>query len=132
MCGRDAGVVEYIERCSEAHTYWTHVRSLVDSQIEEYLRRGFNSLTISFGCTGGQHRSVYFAERVAAHVRHEFPQVNVRLSHREEGTWPRDVETLEPEAEEDRALKQAARRRVERTAPDEPIDGRRGRVAPRT
>ena len=38
MCGRDAGVVEYIERCSEAHHYWTHVRSLANAQIEEYLR----------------------------------------------------------------------------------------------
>jgi aminoglycoside/choline kinase family phosphotransferase len=89
MCGRDAGVVEYIERCSEAHQFWTHVRSLVDAQIEEYLRRGFTHLSIGFGCTGGQHRSVYFAERIAAHVRHEFPQVNLRLEHREEPNWPR-------------------------------------------
>lgn len=88
MCGRDAGVVEYIERCSEAHQFWGHVRSLVDAQIEEYLRRGFTSLTIGFGCTGGQHRSVYFAERLAAHVRHEYPQVNLTLEHREEPHWP--------------------------------------------
>jgi aminoglycoside/choline kinase family phosphotransferase len=92
MCGRDAGVVEYIERCAEAHHYWRNVRSLVDAQIEEYLRRGFTSLSIGFGCTGGQHRSVYFAERVAAHVRHEYPQANVRLTHREESQWPRDPE----------------------------------------
>ena len=89
-CGRDAGVVEYIERTAEAHSYWTHVRSLADAQIEEYLRRGFTSLSIGFGCTGGQHRSVYFAERLAAHIRQEFPQVNVRLAHREEGLWPRE------------------------------------------
>jgi aminoglycoside/choline kinase family phosphotransferase len=103
MCGRDAGVVEYIERSSEAHSFWSSVRSLADAQIEEYLRRGFSSLTISFGCTGGQHRSVYFAERLAAHIRQDFPQVNVRLQHREEGTWPRDgngsaVEAQEPGA----------------------------------
>jgi hypothetical protein len=83
LCGRDAGVVEYIERCPEAHQFWTSVRSLADAQIEEYLRRGF-------GCTGGQHRSVYFAERLAAHIRHEFPQVNIRLSHREESVWPKE------------------------------------------
>jgi aminoglycoside/choline kinase family phosphotransferase len=41
LCGRDAGVVEYIERASEAHSFWTHVRSLADAQIEEYLRRVF-------------------------------------------------------------------------------------------
>jgi aminoglycoside/choline kinase family phosphotransferase len=90
-CGRDAGVVEYIERCPEAHQFWSSVRSLTDAQIEEYLRRGFSSLSIGFGCTGGQHRSVYFAERLAAHIRHEFPMVNVRLSHREESVWPKDA-----------------------------------------
>jgi aminoglycoside/choline kinase family phosphotransferase len=88
MCGRDAGVVEYIERSPEAHHFWHSVRSLVGAQIEEYLRRGFSSLTVGFGCTGGQHRSVYFAERLAAHIRHDFPQVNVRLAHREESLWP--------------------------------------------
>lgn len=91
LCGRDAGVVEYIERASEAHSFWTHVRSLADAQIEEYLRRGFSSLSVGFGCTGGQHRSVYFAERLAAHIRQDFPQVNVRLQHREEGGWPREA-----------------------------------------
>jgi aminoglycoside/choline kinase family phosphotransferase len=106
MCGRDAGVVEYIERCSEAHQYWSHVRSLADAQIEEYLRRGFTSLSIGFGCTGGQHRSVYFAERLAAHIRHEFPQVNVTLVHREESLWPRDVVAVEPPQDADRALVQ--------------------------
>jgi aminoglycoside/choline kinase family phosphotransferase len=107
LCGRDAGVVKYIERCSEAHNYWQHVRPLVAAQVEEYLRRGFSSLTISFGCTGGQHRSVYFAERLAAYIRHEFPQVNVRLTHREEGTWPRDVDSTEPVDLADRARAQA-------------------------
>jgi aminoglycoside/choline kinase family phosphotransferase len=98
LCGRDAGVVEYIERRSEAHSFWTHVRSLADAQIDEYLRRGFTSLSIGFGCTGGQHRSVYFAERLAAHVRQSFPQVNVVLAHREEGHWPGDAELATPGA----------------------------------
>jgi len=115
LCGRDAGVVEYIERCSEAHFFWTHVSSLVDAQVEEYLRRNFSSLSVSFGCTGGQHRSVYFAERLAAHFRHEFPQINVVLVHREETTWPREdvaapVRTEEVE-DADAALKRAQRGR---------------------
>lgn len=88
LCGRDAGVVDYLERAHETHEFWRNVRSLVDSQVEEYLRRGFTSLSVSFGCTGGQHRSVYFAERLAAHLRHEYPQVEVVLSHREEQHWP--------------------------------------------
>ncbi|CAN5787373.1 RNase adapter RapZ [soil metagenome] len=120
-CGRDAGVVEYIERCSESHHYWKHVRALVDAQVEEYLRRSFTSLTISFGCTGGQHRSVYFAERVAAHIRHNFPQVNVRLHHREEGTWPEDTE---PAGGADGAHGAPA----QRITPKELIEGRRERT----
>jgi aminoglycoside/choline kinase family phosphotransferase len=137
MCGRDAGVVEYIERYSEAHTFWTHVRSLVDAQIEEYLRRGFTSLTISFGCTGGQHRSVYFAERLAAHVRHEFPQVNVRMHHREETLWPRDVAPTEPPAEVGRAAPAertpatGADGAATRPPPEERGGSRRGSVAQR-
>jgi RNase adaptor protein for sRNA GlmZ degradation len=90
MCGRDAGVVEYIERSAEPHHFWNSVTPLVGAQIEEYLRRGFSSLSVAFGCTGGQHRSVYFAERLAAHIRHQFPQVHVRLEHREQAHWPRE------------------------------------------
>ncbi|MEO5509246.1 MAG: RNase adapter RapZ [Longimicrobiales bacterium] len=92
LCGRDASVVEYIERAPEAHEFWRSVSSIVDNHVGEYLRRGFNSLSVSFGCTGGQHRSVYFAERLAAHLRHEYPQVHVRLHHREEKLWPARVE----------------------------------------
>lgn len=92
QCGRDAAVVEYLERSPESHDFWRNVSQLVDSQVEEYLRRGFTSFSVSFGCTGGQHRSVYFAERMAAHLKHNYPQVNVRLHHREEKHWPTRVE----------------------------------------
>jgi aminoglycoside/choline kinase family phosphotransferase len=111
LCGRDAGVVEYIEGRPEAHRFWTSVRTLADAQIEEYLRRGFNSLSIGFGCTGGQHRSVYFAERLAAHIRHEFPQVNLRLVHREEAVWPKESPASVPDAVEegDAPARRAAR-----------------------
>jgi aminoglycoside/choline kinase family phosphotransferase len=103
LCGRDAGVVEYIERNEEAHDFWGHVRALANAQIEEYLRRGFSSLSINFGCTGGQHRSVYFAERLASHIRHAFPQVHIRLAHREESKWPRDAPAAESVAATDAA-----------------------------
>lgn len=64
--------------------YMQHVYAIVDPAIDTYLRRGFTSLMVSFGCTGGQHRSVYGAEHMAAHIREHFPDVNVILTHREQ------------------------------------------------
>ena len=86
--GRDADVIEFIGRRPEAATFWDHVRGLVDAQIRTYLDRGFTSLSVRFGCTGGQHRSVYFAERLARHLAVTYPGLNVRLEHRESGSWP--------------------------------------------
>ncbi|MDX1674011.1 MAG: RNase adapter RapZ, partial [Longimicrobiales bacterium] len=86
--GLDSGTAEFLDRRDETRHFWTGVRQLADAQIEEYLRRGFTSLAISFGCTGGQHRSVYMAERLAAHIREAFPRVEVRVAHREHEQWP--------------------------------------------
>src|SRR5690606_4624434 len=99
-------------------------RSLIDAQVEEYLRRGFSSLSIAFGCTGGQHRSAYFAERTAAHLRHEFPQVNVALHHREEDLWPKDTgEGTADAAPQPDAAERSRRRAPLRTTPEELIEG---------
>ena len=88
LCGCDEEVIRFLESVPEVEEYWDNVVGLIDSQVETYLTRGFGSLSVNFGCTGGQHRSVYFAERMAAHVRDRFPEVNVDLTHREEGNWP--------------------------------------------
>ncbi|MBI4544273.1 MAG: phosphotransferase [Gemmatimonadetes bacterium] len=87
LCGLDGVVVEFLESKPEATAFWDNVRGLIDAQIEAYTRRGFTSLSVDFGCTGGQHRSVYFADRLARHLRQRFPKVNVRVSHREEPAW---------------------------------------------
>ena len=86
--GRDAEVIDFLEASPEAEAFWRNVRELVDAQVQEYGRRGFTSLSVSFGCTGGQHRSVYFAERLARHLAGTFPGVRVELEHREAGSWP--------------------------------------------
>jgi len=57
---------------------------VVDPHVETYARRGFSSLMVSFGCTGGQHRSVYCAEHLAAHLREKYPEIRLRLIHREQ------------------------------------------------
>jgi aminoglycoside/choline kinase family phosphotransferase len=88
LCGLHEPVIRYLDACEELGFFWRHVHSLVDAQVEEYLRRGFTSLSVSFGCTGGQHRSVFMAERLARHVRATFPDVSVGVRHREEGDWP--------------------------------------------
>ncbi len=87
LCGLDEPVVEFLEGVSEVERYWEHVRSLIDMQVETYLTRGFTSLSVQFGCTGGQHRSVYFAERLGRHLRERFPGINVVVSHREKARW---------------------------------------------
>jgi aminoglycoside/choline kinase family phosphotransferase len=86
--GLDPSVAAFLDERDEARSFWRGVRQLTDAQVEEYLRRGFSSLAVSFGCTGGQHRSVYMAERLADHLREAFPQVKVRVMHREEEHWP--------------------------------------------
>lgn len=89
LCGLDEPVRGFLETVPEVARYWEHVRGLIDFQVETYLTRGFTSLSVYFGCTGGQHRSVYFAERLGRHLRERFPEAHVSLSHREEHRWPR-------------------------------------------
>jgi hypothetical protein len=74
-----------IEDDGEITEFLSHIYAIVDSHVERYVRRGFSNLMMSFGCTGGQHRSVYSAEHVARHIAEKYPQVRVRLIHREQG-----------------------------------------------
>lgn len=83
LTGRDKAVIDFIERDGELPKMLQSVYALVDASVSRYLERGFTSLCVSFGCTGGQHRSVYSAEHLAQHVAEKFPAVNVKLTHRE-------------------------------------------------
>ncbi len=69
LTGKDAPVIDYLNREESVHQFLASVMSLVDASILEYQRRGFKNLMVSFGCTGGQHRSVYFAEQLAKRLR---------------------------------------------------------------
>jgi RNase adaptor protein for sRNA GlmZ degradation len=68
LTGRDAPVIEYLEKQESVHRYLANVKALVDASVSDYLRRRFKNLMVSFGCTGGQHRSVYLAEQMAKYL----------------------------------------------------------------
>src|ERR1700726_1993633 len=69
LTGRDAPVIEYLNQQESVHQFLASVMSLVDASVASYKERGFKNLMVSFGCTGGQHRSVYLAEQLAKHFR---------------------------------------------------------------
>jgi aminoglycoside/choline kinase family phosphotransferase len=69
LTGRDPAVIEYLNQQESVYQYFSSVLSLVDRSVSQYQSRGFKSLMVSFGCTGGQHRSVYLAEQLAKHLR---------------------------------------------------------------
>jgi aminoglycoside/choline kinase family phosphotransferase len=82
LTGRDAPVIDYLNQQESVHQFLASVLSLVDASVSEYQRRGFKSLMVSFGCTGGQHRSVYLAEQLAKRLRGR-NGVDVVVRHRE-------------------------------------------------
>ena len=82
LTGKDAPVIDYLDRQESIHRFFAGASSLVDASVKEYQRRGFKNLMVSFGCTGGQHRSVYLAEQMAKHLR-DRNGVEIVLRHRE-------------------------------------------------
>jgi RNase adaptor protein for sRNA GlmZ degradation len=69
LTGKDAPVIDYLEQQESVHRFLASAAALVDASVSDYQRRGFKNLMVSFGCTGGQHRSVYLAEQLAKHLR---------------------------------------------------------------
>ena len=81
--GLDQPVIKFLEDDGEILTYLEHAYSLVDASVKRYIERGFTNLMVCFGCTGGQHRSVYCAQHMAEHINKTF-NVKVELIHREQ------------------------------------------------
>ncbi|MBC7949892.1 MAG: phosphotransferase [Chitinophagaceae bacterium] len=92
--GRDKGVKDYLEQQTKMLNYLNSVFDIVDMTVEEYIKRGFESLMVNFGCTGGQHRSVYAADALARHLRNKF-KVKIELNHRvqDEKNWQNPIES---------------------------------------
>lgn len=83
LTGRDKPVIDFLEQDGEILQFLEHVDALADAHVQRFLERGFTNLSICFGCTGGQHRSVYSAEHVAHHLNEKFG-VHIHLIHREQ------------------------------------------------
>jgi hypothetical protein len=81
--GRDKAVKDYIEQETRMADFLNNIYNIVDIAVENYIERGFESLMINFGCTGGRHRSVYAADAVARHLRNKFG-VATELRHLEQ------------------------------------------------
>ena len=83
LTGKDAAVMDYLNQEESVHQFLANTISLVDASVTMYQRRGFKHLMVSFGCTGGQHRSVFLAEQLAKHLRGK-DGVDVVVHHREQ------------------------------------------------
>jgi aminoglycoside/choline kinase family phosphotransferase len=86
LTGQDKPVQDFLEQRTKMPKFLNSVWDLIDITVEDYLQRGFGNLMINFGCTGGQHRSVYAAEQTARHLRNKY-KVKVKLSHTNSSNW---------------------------------------------
>lgn len=93
ITGRDKSVIEYLEAQTKISDFLSAAFAMVDISIEDYLARGFSNLEINFGCTGGQHRSVYSADAMAKHISEKFPEVEVVVEHveQESKNWINEI-----------------------------------------
>lgn len=84
LTGLDEPVIRFLEDDGEILTFLESVYKLADAHVQRYIDRGFTDLMFSFGCTGGQHRSVYSAQHLAEHIHNKFG-IEVHVCHREQG-----------------------------------------------
>lgn len=84
LTGLDKPVRDFLEEHGEIQPFLASAWELTDAAVECYRRRGFTSLQIGYGCTGGRHRSVYSADATARHIAAKYPDVRVIVNHREQ------------------------------------------------
>ena len=86
LTGKDNEVIVFMESFDEVRAFLNNVFEIIDSAINKYIEHNFEYLSVSFGCTGGQHRSVYFAEKLANHIKSKY-SINVYIEHLNEKNW---------------------------------------------
>lgn len=98
--GKDTEVIQFLEKENEVHQFLDNAKKLLSVSIENYLHRRFEHLMVSFGCTGGQHRSVYFTEKISEWIRDNY-DVNLQTNHYEIGEMAHDKNHLQEEKKEE-------------------------------
>lgn len=90
LSGKDKPVQDFLEQKTKMNQFLNSVWDVIDITIEDYIQRGFSSLQINFGCTGGQHRSVYAAEQTARHLRNKY-KLQTTLKHCNQENWKKTL-----------------------------------------
>lgn len=81
LTGEDSDVQNFLKDKSEVIIFFENAKALVYQSVDNYIQRGFKNLSVSFGCTGGQHRSVYLAQQMAISLTNDYPEIIVKLNH---------------------------------------------------
>lgn len=94
LTGLDTSVQEWLEAKEETAMFLNHVKGTLELSVKRYITRDFERLMVSCGCTGGQHRSVYVAEKLHEHFA-GYPGLSVQLTHTEQSFWPTSTQVQE-------------------------------------
>ncbi|MCX6209329.1 MAG: phosphotransferase [Bacteroidetes bacterium] len=86
LSGLDKSVQIFLEQQTQMNKFLNSIWDIIDITVEDYLARDFENLQINFGCTGGQHRSVYAAEQTARHLRNKY-KLKVEANHTNKENW---------------------------------------------
>ena len=84
LTGLDQDVIDFLEENEEVPEFLDNAFKMVAPSVRRYIERGFDSLQVGFGCTGGRHRSVYCAQHMAERLAEHFPDARIELIHREQ------------------------------------------------
>lgn len=87
--GKDKDVIEFLDKEEDVKTFIEYVSKLVEQSVEKYISRNFSHLQVAFGCTGGQHRSVYSAEKIAAQLKSKY-KIEIKLAHTNKANWKKE------------------------------------------
>ena len=88
LTGLDPEVADALDRDMDTQVFFFNACTMVKMDIKKCLRRGFSIMTVNFGCTAGQHRSVYMAESLTRLIKDNYPEIEVELVHLERLYWP--------------------------------------------